>query len=176
MVLALLNAAALLLASASTAGSSPSPAPQRGPAILTYTLEAEESYAAGSPVRIRFVLSNLSDRQLFVLRWNTPIEGIEGNIFRVTHDGIEVAYRGPQIKRGEPAREDYIRIGPHESVSGVVDLAAAYDVGSAGTYGVAFAGRLLDVTRNGRALPRPREKHRPMSIGGNAVTVLVRPR
>ncbi len=57
---------------------------------MKYELKAQDSYRKDNPVMIDFVLHNLSDKDLWVLTWYTPLEGIKGNIFHVICDGIMV--------------------------------------------------------------------------------------
>lgn len=49
-----------------------------------------------------FTLENLSDETVYVLKWFTPLEGLFGDIFRITRDSEEIPYTGPMVKRGDP--------------------------------------------------------------------------
>jgi len=139
-------------------------------AALEYLLKSQESYAVGSPVRIGFELRNLSDQTIYVLKWYTPLEGLFGNIFRVTRDGEEIPYQGPMAKRGDPGPEEYVELQPRGSVSAEVDLSAGYDLSRPGSYQLEFKGQLFDVVTQKRLVPRARDKHRGESISGNKVT------
>ncbi|NIM14354.1 MAG: protease [Candidatus Aminicenantes bacterium] len=144
--------------------------------MLKYVLKAEESYTVGKGVNIDFTLKNLTKKTLWVLTWYTPLEGINGDIFRVTRDGEEIQYIGRMVKRGSPARKDYLRIGPGESVSAKVDLSSAYDLSKAGEYRVEFNGRIHDVAFEEASLPRVKDKHSGMDVRGDAVTLkLIQP-
>ncbi len=140
---------------------------------MRFTLEARQSYVPGSPVSIRFTIENLTAGPLYVLKWYTPLEGIKGRIFKVTRDGAEVLYEGPMVKRANPVRDDYVRIGPGESVSVVVDLSMVYDLTKAGEYRVEFSGRVYDAAVEEKTLPRPMDKHQGVDVSGNAVTFRV---
>ncbi|MBI5827482.1 MAG: hypothetical protein HZB22_07145 [Deltaproteobacteria bacterium] len=140
---------------------------------MRFTLDAQQSYAAGSPVAIRFTLENLTAEPLYVLKWYTPLEGIKGRIFKVTRDGVEVLYEGPMVKRANPVRDDYVRIGPGESVSVAVDLSVVYDLTKPGEYRAEFSGRIYDVAVEEKTLPRTMDKHQGIDLTGNAVTFRV---
>jgi hypothetical protein len=146
-----------------------------GREVLRHRLAARESYVAGQPVTVRFSLENVSTRQLWVLKWYTPLEGFWGDMLVVTRDGVEVPYRGPLAKRGDPVREDYVRIDAGQAAAAEVDLAAAYDVGRPGTYRVAFVGRVHDVSPESRGLPRPRDLHRGLDARGEPASFRIVP-
>jgi len=137
---------------------------------LKATLTAQPSYKVSGPVQVGFTLENLSAEPLWVLVWNTPLEGLWGNAFRVSRDGTELRYRGPMVKRGDPGADDYRRIEPGKPLTAEVDLAKAYDLSAPGEYRVEFVGRLHDVARVGEPVPRKRDEHRPVEVAANAVT------
>jgi peptidyl-Lys metalloendopeptidase len=140
---------------------------------LRFRLDAQATYTAGGPVPIGFTLENLSDRPLRVLTWYTPLEGLNGKIFRVARDGRQVEYRGRMVKRGNPTAADYVRVPPRSSVSASVDLATAYDLSTPGAYRVEFVGRIHDVTPKEGAVPRAADDQRGLDITGNAVDLRI---
>jgi heat shock protein HslJ len=142
---------------------------------LGCTLEMEETYPLGEPVDLWYTLHNHSDRPLYVLAWYTPLEGIAGEILRVTQDGVPLPYRGILAKRGDPIREEYIAIGPGEAASAVVDLRMGYDLSTPGSYQVQFTTGLQDVTDDASLVPQKPEDHRPQSLSCNTVRFRVVP-
>src|SRR5919199_264706 len=94
---------------------------------------------------VRFTLTNNSDETICVLKWNTPLEGINNNIFRIEKDGKVAVYLGKLVKRGTPRPEDYATIEPRSSVSSEVDLLESYDISEPGVYDVTYVGRILDI-------------------------------
>jgi hypothetical protein len=54
--------------------------------LLSYALHAK-TYILGRPVTIDFALTNHSSSELSILKWYTPLEGINGRILEVTCDG-----------------------------------------------------------------------------------------
>ncbi|HEX4966060.1 MAG TPA: protease [Thermoanaerobaculia bacterium] len=131
---------------------------------LECRLEAVHPLVAGGPVALRFRLANRTDGPLWVLRWNTPIEGWRGTIFTVTFQGAELPYRGPMVKRGDPGAEEYVKVTPETSINVSLDLAEAYDVKRPGKYEVKVTGSLLDVTKDAAAVPHPRDRQQPMAL------------
>lgn len=133
---------------------------------ITCRLEAQP------PTSIRFELANGSGSSLWVLKWNTPLEGWKGTILRVTRDGEELPYQGPMMKRGDPQADAYVEIPAGGKVDATVDLSEVYDVSRPGTYKVEADGDLIDVT--GEAAPRPRDRHRSLPLDCGVVTFEVR--
>ena len=141
---------------------------------LECRLEAVHPLVAGGPVALRFRLTNRTREPLWVLRWNTPIEGWRGTIFTVSFQGTEIPYQGPMLKRGDPGREEYVEIAAGESVNVSVDLAEVYDVKQPGKYQVKVTGDLLDVTKDAASVPRPRDRQQSMALKCEPITLDVR--
>jgi len=138
--------------------------------LFNCTLALEKEGRTGAAVNLRFSLKNMSDSTLYVLTWYTPLEGLYGDIFRITRDGGErIPYRGIMAKRGNPTVEDYIAVEPGKAVSAVVDLAEAYDLSQTGDYRVEFSGTLPDVCKDKQLIPRKQADHKPYSITCNAI-------
>jgi peptidyl-Lys metalloendopeptidase len=96
---------------------------------------------------ILFRLTNNSNETVNVLKWNTPLEGINNDLFRIEKDGKPAIYLGRMVKRGAPEPEDYITIEPNSSVSVEVDLTEYYDISEPGQYDVRYRLAILDVGR-----------------------------
>jgi hypothetical protein len=121
-----------------------------------------------APTSIRFELTNGSGSSLRVLKWNTPLEGWKGTVFRVTRNGEEVPYQGPMLKRGDPQADAYVEIPAGGKADATVDLAEVYDLSRPGTYKVEVDGDLIDVTAG--EIPRPRDLHQALPLDCKAVT------
>ncbi len=137
---------------------------------LKYDLQAQGSYVQGKPINIEFALENLSAREVWVLKWYTPLEGIKGKIFEVKCDGVDVPYKGRMVKRGNPGPDDYVRIGPGESARAEFDLSNAYALPVCKECRVSFKGPIHDAVLNQQQVPRAVEEHVPVDVAGNAVS------
>jgi peptidyl-Lys metalloendopeptidase len=84
-------------------------------------------------------LTNTSDQDLLVLSYETPLNGLESNIFRIQRDGESLPYVGPMIMRAGPMAGSWVRIAAGETMSIKVDLTDAYDLQHAGTYSIEYA-------------------------------------
>jgi peptidyl-Lys metalloendopeptidase len=109
-------------------------------------LDNPKGWIAGDEaVMLRFTIENRSAESLQVLRWQTPLAGIEHNMLQVMRDGIPVAYTGKLVKRAAPRPEDYLVIEAWGSLSVVFDPSASYDMVRAGEYTVRYRAALTGV-------------------------------
>lgn len=116
--------------------------------VLTPTLELETGktwLGTDDRVQIRYTLENNSAENLFVLAWQTPVDGITHDMFLIERDGVEVAYTGMLVKRAEPRPEDYIEIAAGESLTAVFDPTSAYDMAMTGEYTITYRTAFTDV-------------------------------
>lgn len=96
--------------------------------VEKWRFESSEEIAVG------YTLTNDGSSPVLVLRWDTPVDGIEANILRVERDGEPVPYVGKLVKRAAPQPEDYLELGPGESMTFTFDPSTAYDMSAPGRY------------------------------------------
>jgi peptidyl-Lys metalloendopeptidase len=117
---------------------------------LFSTVDPVGTKAAAGSGTIRFSMGNRGTQSVRVLAWQTPLAGVEEDVFEVTLNGKPVRYIGRHYKRGAPMPEDYLELAPGTLHSVQVDLTAYYDMRSPGQYQVAYHGELTDVEVGGR--------------------------
>jgi len=127
-------------------------------AELRCSLTAPASVAARQPVPLRFTLMNRGAAAVQVLEWGTPLEGWFAAYVDVSRDGATVPYRGPMVKRGDPAADEYLRIPAGGKRRAEVDLAQPFDLTVPGVYRVRPRITLFDVVAAGTPVPRPRDQ------------------
>lgn len=144
---------------------------------LECRLEAASTAPSGGPVLVRFVLRNKGRRAVSVLDWQTPLEGLLGDLFSIAPagGGPALRYEGPLVKRGEPQPDEYRPIPAGSELSEEVDLSAAYDLTLAGRYTVTLRGPIRDVTDPASA-PRPRDRHVAVPVSCNTLEVEILPK
>lgn len=119
---------------------------------------AQTDLRTGDDVRVRLHLRNVGDAPLQILRWATPIDGIQDEIFEIARNGEAVEYLGRHYKRPAPTRQDYLTLGPGASRSFDVELTADWDFTQPGEYtvrhrvGTELDGRFLGSESNEVAL------------------------
>jgi peptidyl-Lys metalloendopeptidase len=122
----------VLLSLPMTSGAAPQP-----DVVVTIAVD-QEKFAANENVLVHVTFTNTSKHPAKVLKWYTPIDGVEDSLFVVTTDGAPVAYLGPVYKRPEPKSDDYIHLKAGESITSDVDLGAYYDLSTGGDYAVRY--------------------------------------
>jgi hypothetical protein len=115
---------------------------------LDCRLSTRVAAAPDQAVWLEFELTNRGSAPIWVLSWNTPIEGLRNRYLAVNGPAGEVPYRGPMFKRGRPTAEQYRRIEPGQSLRAEVDLRSAFDLSAPGQYELRYTGRILDVVAN----------------------------
>jgi peptidyl-Lys metalloendopeptidase len=106
---------------------------------------ARTELRTGDDVRVRLTLRNTGDAPLALLRWATPVDGIEDEIFEIERNGEAVTYIGRHYKRPAPTRQDYLTIPAGAARAFDVELTAAWDFSQPGAYSVRYrTGAELD--------------------------------
>ncbi len=164
-----LPAVALVLTVSAATASDPAMGTQAPD--LSCTLIQTAAAIAGGPVQVTFQLKNRSAEGIWILKWNTPLEGRAGPNFEITHDGLTLTYRGPMIKRGDPDRSEYAFLQGGGSLTATVDLADAYAMDSPGLYQVHYRGVFHDWAWQSGPVPKPRAQHNQLVPGCNRLVI-----
>jgi peptidyl-Lys metalloendopeptidase len=109
---------------------------------------AKTAFSDGESVAVNVTITNTGRRAVRLLKWYTPIDGLEEPIFRITLDGRDVAFVGPHYKRPEPTERDFYILKGGESVTRTVDLSMFYDMSLTGTYEIAYDAEELARAHN----------------------------
>lgn len=108
---------------------------------LAVELVAQSDKAAPTE-SVRWQITNTSKEAVYVLRWETPLDGLSRSIFDVTQNGKSVRYMDQFVHWGHPEASDFVKIAPGQTLSADVNLAASYEMTQAGSYDVHFEGQL----------------------------------
>ncbi|MEA2559749.1 MAG: peptidyl-Lys metalloendopeptidase [Acidobacteriota bacterium] len=144
--------------------SGPVPAQEAQAAEVTARLEALVPEAgAEEPVTVRFTLTNVTGRPITFLKWFTPLEGFDSDMFVVERDGRAVLYIGREVKRSAPGPEDYVTIEPGGSVSVELDLSEGYALSEPGQYRAQYRAqyRSRELTTNSVSFVLTEERPAP---------------
>jgi peptidyl-Lys metalloendopeptidase len=115
---------------------------------LSVTIASDKTLVAGAePALVRVTLRNDGAQDVDLLRWQTPLHGVEADLFDVRLGGQPVAYTGRLYKRPAPRPEDYLRLAPGSSASADVDLSRYYDMSRTGEYSVQYRVPVQDALR-----------------------------
>lgn len=109
---------------------------------LRVTLSADKAQAGTGSVR--YTISNPNRVDMLVLAWETPLRGVQDDLFDVRGDQGTAEYVGRHYKRGLPQASDYIEIKAGQSLSVDVELSAYYAMPKAGHYAVQAVSHFHD--------------------------------
>lgn len=120
----------------------------------------------GDNVLVRVVLTNTSASATHLLRWRTPLDGVESPLFEVSRDGQPVRYLGRRIKRAAPRPGDYVRLDPGASLVNTVELSSLYEMNVTGNYTIRYRSA---------AMPTPGAGVQPVAgeLASGAVSIWV---
>lgn len=95
----------------------------------------KRNFNSNENVIVDFEIKNNTGKDLFVLIWNTPLEGLVSDSVKIIGKrNKKIEYDGIMIKRGEPTFEDFILIRNGESKKQKVNLSEAYDLSNQDEY------------------------------------------
>ena len=81
-------------------------APKDGPVVNLGTTQSE--FSASQDVSITVTISNPTRHSVRILKWFTPMDGLEESIFTINLDGESVSYTGAYYKRPAATGNDYL--------------------------------------------------------------------
>jgi peptidyl-Lys metalloendopeptidase len=128
-------------------------------------------YRAADRLTLKYTISNTSDRSINILKWNTPLEGINADIFNVLSKNEPVIYIGKTIKRGKPQPEDYATLKPKEVISGEINLGEAYYISNSGDYSIELNTMVLDIGYDSPEQLIARKILDSRSLSSNKITI-----
>ena len=129
-------------------------------------------WGSGVPVKIQFALRNMTDQRMYVLNWLTPFEGIAGDIFQITREGVPVPYHGVLASRVDPSPDSFLQIEPNSAIFTEVNLYEAYDFTRPGRYKIAYKSPLASyVAHSEKDLSITLNDLGPVFIPSNELTI-----
>lgn len=131
------NIVVLVLLTALLITSVVSAAPKDGPSVKLSVAQGE--FGQAQDVLLTVTISNPTRHTVRVLKWFTPVDGLEEPLFFVTRDGEPVEYTGATYKRPPVTGNDYISLKSGESITSVISLGEYYDLSASGQYEVSYA-------------------------------------
>lgn len=143
--------------------------------VLSCKITAAKKIKTGKPLPLRFHLSNNGKKDIYLLKWHTPFEGIRNDIFNVTLNGKEIDYQGIMAERGNPRSiKSYMLLKTKGSKTASINLAKYYDFSKPGFYTISYAREnLFDHSYSAEDLPRKLDAFQPINIKCNVLKVRV---
>lgn len=108
---------------------------------LSVELKAQASKSTPGE-SVLWQVTNRGDEAIYILRWETPLDGLSRSVFEVSKNGRPVRYMDKIVHWGHPQADDFVKIAPGQTLSAEVNLAASYEMVDAGNYTIGFEGQL----------------------------------
>jgi peptidyl-Lys metalloendopeptidase len=96
------------------------------------------SFDETEDVILHVTITNPNSYPIRILKWFTPLDGIERSLFTVLRNGELIRYKGRMIKRAAPTDKDYITLKEGESVTSDVNLSQYYALSVSDNYEVTY--------------------------------------
>jgi peptidyl-Lys metalloendopeptidase len=138
------------------------PAPAQDVSVTIAPLR--DKFARSDEVLVRVTLLNTSATPQFLLKWQTPVEGVQAPLFEVQREGQPVRYLGMEAKRPAPEPNDFLRLEPGASVSSTVELSALYEMNVTGPYQLRYRSAAHGLPASGAMRPVAVLASSPVSI------------
>ena len=109
---------------------------------FTATIKCSRWYKMGEEITCQFSITNNHPVDYHVLKWFTPLEGLEYAYVSITKDGNVLPYDGVMIKRGRPGATEYQLLRAGHTITTKIDLSVAYAIEEVGQYTVQMQTQL----------------------------------
>ena len=109
----------------------------RGEVRITLT-PVKDAFGPDESVMVNVSITNPNKGAVRILRWSTPIDGVEEDLFHVVVNGKDAEYIGRHYKRPAPTDKDYLILRGGETIETTVDLSGYYDLAETGYYRVGY--------------------------------------
>ena len=101
-----------------------------------------------SGVACSFEFTNNANEDLYLLKRNTPLEGLYSQYVSVSLDGHPLEYKGIYIHRLPPTKDEFVLLKAGESISATVQITDAFSIDTNGLYTVQYSRPLQYLSVN----------------------------
>ena len=95
-----------------------------------------------STVACSFEFTNVADEDLYLLKCNTPLEGLRSNFLTVSAEGHPVPFKGPTLYRIPPKIDEFVLLKAGESISASVQITDVFSINTDGLYNIQYSNPL----------------------------------
>ena len=101
-----------------------------------------------SAVACSFEFTNNANQDLYLLKRNTPLEGLNSQFVSVSLDGRPLEYEGILIYRIPPTKDEFVLLKAGESISASVQITDVFSIDTDGLYTVQYSRPLQYLSVN----------------------------
>ena len=101
-----------------------------------------------SAVTCSFLFTNNENEDLYLMKRNTPLEGIRSPFVTITHEDTAILYKGIIVYRLPPTKENFVLLKAGGSISVTVQITDAFSIDTDGLYTVQYSRPLQYLSVN----------------------------
>ena len=101
-----------------------------------------------SAVACSFEFTNNANEDFYLLKRNTPLEGLNSEFVSVSLDGRPLEYEGILIYRLPPTKDEFVLLKAGESISASVQITDVFSIDTDGLYTVQYSRPLQYLSVN----------------------------
>ena len=101
-----------------------------------------------SAVACSFEFTNNANEDLYLLKRNTPLEGLNSQFVSVSLDGRPLEYEGILVYRLPPTKDEFVLLKAGESISASVQITDVFSIDTDGLYTVQYSRPLQYLSVN----------------------------
>ena len=101
-----------------------------------------------STVACSFQFTNIADEDLYLLKCNTPLEGLDSKFLTVSIEGCPVPYEGPIFYCMPPTKDEFVPLKAGEKISASVQITDVFSIDTDGLYIVQYCNPLQYLSEN----------------------------
>ncbi|XP_011402759.1 PREDICTED: uncharacterized protein LOC105312089 [Amphimedon queenslandica] len=99
-------------------------------------------YEVQPKVACSFDFTNNANQDYYLLKRNTPLEGMFSPFVAISYNGAPLNYEGIVAYRFPPVQNEFVLIKPGESVSAIAYISDAFNLRSDGLYSISYVSPL----------------------------------
>ena len=101
-----------------------------------------------SKIACSFQFTNIANEDLYLLKRNTPLEGLNSKFLTVSMEGCPVPYEGPIFFSIPPTKDEFILLKAGESFSATAQITDVFSIDTDGLYTVKYSNPLQYLSVN----------------------------
>ena len=101
-----------------------------------------------SAVACSFEFINVASEDYYLLKRNTPLEGIISQFIAVSYEGRSLEYKGIFVHRDPPTKDEFVLLKAGERITGTVQINEAFTLTGDGLYTIEYINPLMVISKD----------------------------
>ena len=101
-----------------------------------------------SAVACSFEFINVASEDYYLLKRNTPLEGLISQFIAVSYEGRSLEYKGIFVHRDPPTKDEFVLLKAGERITGTVQINEAFTLTGDGLYTIEYINPLMVIPKD----------------------------